>query len=101
MRQVALFTTLKYSQIKRVLVKVKAYTLSTCPHCSMTKEFLAAHKVDFEYIDVDLLDGAERTKVLREVYQLTQGYSFPVIVIGDTVIVGFNKERLKQELDLT
>jgi glutaredoxin-like protein NrdH len=82
-------------------VKVKAYTLSTCPHCRMTKEFLSGNNVDFEYVDVDLLTGEKRTEVLREVYRLTGGYSFPVIVIGDTVIVGFNKERLQQALELT
>jgi glutaredoxin-like protein NrdH len=67
----------------------------------MTKEFLSGNNVDFEYVDVDLLTGEKRTEVLREVYQLTGGYSFPVIVIGDTVIVGFNKERLQQVLELT
>jgi len=82
-------------------VKVKAYTLSTCPHCRMTKEFLAGNNVDFEYVDVDLLTGEKRSEVLREVYRLTGGYSFPVIVIGDAVIVGFNKERLQQVLEFT
>jgi glutaredoxin len=67
----------------------------------MTKEFLSGNNVDFEYVDVDLLTGDKRTEVLREVYRLTGGYSFPVIVIGDTVIVGFNKERLQQVLELT
>jgi glutaredoxin len=67
----------------------------------MTKEFLAGNNVDFEYVDVDLLIGDKRTEVLREVYRLTGGYSFPIIVIGDTVIVGFNKERLQQVLELT
>jgi glutaredoxin-like protein NrdH len=82
-------------------VKVKAYTLSTCPHCRMTKEFLADNNVEFEYVDVDLLTGEKRTEVLREVYRLTGGYSFPVIVIGDTVIVGFNRARLHEALELT
>lgn len=67
----------------------------------MTKEFLSGNKVDFDCVDVDLLTGEKRTEVLREVYRLTGGYSFPVIVIGDTVIVGFNKERLQQVLELT
>jgi len=82
-------------------VKVKAYTLSTCPHCRMTKEFLTDNNVEFEYVDVDLLTGEKRTEVLREVYRLTGGYSFPVIVVGDTVIVGFNRVRLQEALELT
>jgi len=82
-------------------VKVKAYTLSTCPHCRMTKQFLTDNNVEFEYVDVDLLTGEKRTEVLREVYRLTGGYSFPVITVGDAVIVGFNRERLQQVLELT
>ena len=56
--------------------------------------------MDFEYIDVDLLEGDERTKVLREIYKLTKGYSFPVLVIRDCVLVGFNETRLREELGL-
>lgn len=82
-------------------MKVKAYTLSTCPHCRMTKQFLTDNKVEFEYVDVDLLTGEKRTEVLREVYRLTGGYSFPVIIVGDAVIVGFNRERLQQVLEPT
>jgi len=80
---------------------VKAYTLSTCPHCSMAKEFLSNNHVDFEYVDVDLLTGEKRKEVLREVHRLTGGYSFPVIVAGDTVVVGFNRSRLEEVLELT
>ena len=82
-------------------MKVKAYTLSTCPHCRMTKEFLNDNNVDFEYVDVDLLTGDKRSEVLREVFRLTGAYSFPVVVVGDNVIVGFNKEKLQKVLELT
>jgi glutaredoxin len=67
----------------------------------MTKEFFTDNNVEFEYVDVDLLTGEKRTEVLREVYRLTGGYSFPVIVIGDAVIVGFNRARLQEILELT
>jgi glutaredoxin len=67
----------------------------------MTKEFLNDNNVDFEYVDVDLLTGEKRTQVLREVFKLTGAYSFPVIVVGDTVIVGFNRDKLQHVLELT
>jgi glutaredoxin len=67
----------------------------------MTKEFLNDNKVDFEYVDVDLLTGDKRTEVLREVFRLTGAYSFPVVVVGDSVVVGFNKEKLQKVLELT
>jgi glutaredoxin-like protein NrdH len=81
-------------------VKVKAFTLSTCSHCRMAKQFLKQHNVDFDYVDVDLLEGDEKTEVLKEIYELTKGYSFPVIVIGDCVLVGFNEARVRKELGL-
>jgi glutaredoxin-like protein NrdH len=67
----------------------------------MAKEFLNDNKVDFEYVDVDLLTGDKRTEVLREVFRLTGAYSFPVVVVGDAVVVGFNKEKLQKVLELT
>jgi glutaredoxin len=66
----------------------------------MAKAFLTDNKVDFQYVDVDLLTGEKRKEILREIYRLTGGYSFPVIVIGEAVIVGFNKDRLERELEL-
>jgi glutaredoxin len=66
----------------------------------MAKAFLRDKNVDFAYVDVDLLTGERRKDVLREIYRLTGGYSFPVIVIGETVIVGFNKDRLEKELEI-
>jgi glutaredoxin len=51
----------------------------------MTKQFLNDNNVDFEYVDVDLLTGEKRTEVLREVFRLTGAYSFPVVVVADTV----------------
>jgi glutaredoxin-like protein NrdH len=67
----------------------------------MTKQFLNDNNVDFEYVDVDLLTGEKRTEVLREVFRLTGAYSFPVVVVADTVIVGHNREKLQKVLELT
>ncbi len=69
-------------------------------HCRKAKQFLRQHNVDFEYVDVDLLDGDEKTEVLKEIYKLTNGYSFPVIVIGDCVLVGFNEAKVSKALGL-
>ncbi len=66
----------------------------------MAKQFLRQHNVDFEHVDVDLLEGDEKNEVLKEIYKLTKGYSFPVIIIGDSVLVGFNEARVRKELGL-
>ncbi len=38
--------------------------------------------------------------MVEEVRSVSGGASFPVVVVGDEVIVGFNKKRMKELLDL-
>lgn len=81
-------------------MSVKLYALTTCPYCRMTKKMLDDNRVEYELTEVDLLEGEEREKVVAEVRKVSGGASFPVVVIGDEVIVGFNKKRIKELLKL-
>jgi glutaredoxin-like protein NrdH len=80
--------------------KVKMFTLSTCSHCKATKKFLNDNKIAFDYIDVDLLQGDDRQKVLEEVMQYNPDRSFPTIIIGDTIIIGFKENAIKEVLGI-
>ncbi len=79
---------------------VKLYALSTCSHCKATKEFLDDCRVKFEFEDVDLLEGEERKAILEDVRKWNPKCSFPTIVIGDKVIVGFKEDQIKEALGL-
>lgn len=79
---------------------VKLYALSTCPYCRMTKRYLDENEVEYDITEVDLLEGQEKDDTVAEVRRISGGASFPVVVIGDEVIVGFNKVRIKELLDL-
>ena len=81
-------------------MQVKLFALSTCPYCRMTKKFLDKGGVEYELTEVDLLEGDERDEAVEHVKEISGGASFPVVVIGDEVIVGFNKRRMKELLDL-
>jgi glutaredoxin-like protein NrdH len=81
-------------------IKPKLYTLSTCMHCKATKRFLKKNGIDFDYVDVDKLDGEEKETVEQEVLELAGGLRFPTIVIGDKVIVGFQEDKLREALGL-
>lgn len=81
-------------------MKLKIYTLSTCVHCKALKRFLNKNKIKYDYVDVDLLNGTEKDRVMREVFSLTRGYRFPTIVVGDDVMVGFYEDRLREMLGL-
>jgi glutaredoxin-like protein NrdH len=79
---------------------VKMYTLSTCSHCKATKRFMNDCNVKYEFTDVDLLSGEEKAAVMADVRKLNPRCSFPTIIIGDKVIVGFDETAIKEALGL-
>lgn len=80
--------------------KITLYTLSTCSHCLRTKRFFKDQGIETDIIDVDLLTGAERERVMNEVRKLNPNCSFPTICIDEDVIVGFNEAKLREALGL-
>jgi len=80
--------------------QVKMYTLSTCSHCKATKKLLNDCAFKYEFTDVDLLSGEERAAVIADVRKLNPQCSFPTIIIGDKVIVGFNEKLIREALGL-
>ncbi len=79
---------------------VKIYSLSTCSHCKATKKLLDKCQVEYEFEDVDLLKGEERAAILEDVKKLNPRCSFPTIIIGDKVIVGYKENEIKEALGL-
>lgn len=79
---------------------IHLYALSTCPYCRMTRRYLDENGVTYEITEVDLLEGDDKQAAIDAVKQLSGGTSFPVIVAGDEVIVGFNKSRIADILGL-
>lgn len=80
--------------------KVKIYTLSTCGHCKSTKKLLDECAVKYEFTDVDMLQGDERSAILEDVRKLNPRCSFPTIIINDKVIVGYKEQEIKEALGL-
>jgi glutaredoxin-like protein NrdH len=80
--------------------QIKLYSLSTCSHCKSTKKLLNDCTVLYEFVDVDLLEGEERQAILDDVRKFNPKCSFPTIIIGDKVIVGFKEEEIKEALGL-
>ena len=80
--------------------QIKLYSLSTCSHCKSTKKLLNDCTVLYEFVDVDLLEGEERQAILEDVKKFNPKCSFPTIIIGDKVIVGFKEEEIRKALGL-
>ena len=81
-------------------VPVKLFSLSTCSHCKSTKKLLNECTIQYDFVDVDLLEGEERQAILEDVKKFNPRCSFPTIIIGETVIVGYKEEEIKGALGL-
>ncbi|MBU4304590.1 MAG: thioredoxin family protein [Candidatus Omnitrophica bacterium] len=70
-------------------MQVKVYSTPTCPYCRMTKEYLSAKGITYENIDV-----SSDPVMAEEMVNISGQMGVPVVVIGETVIVGFDKQRI-------
>ena len=74
---------------------VKVYSTSTCPYCTMLKNFLTEKNIQFENIDV-----GTNQQAAKEMIEKTGQMGVPVIDIDGKFIVGFDKEALSKELGI-
>lgn len=79
---------------------VKMFSLSTCSHCKATKKFLNDCTIKYEFVDVDLLDGDERKDIIEDIKQFNPRCSFPTIIVGEKVIVGYKENEIKEALGI-
>jgi len=81
-------------------MKLFMYTLSTCPWCRKTKNFFKLNHIPFDYIDYDLQPEDEQEKIMKRMLEISNARSFPVVMIGDRVIVGYDPEKYSEALGL-
>ena len=74
---------------------VKVFTTKVCPYCLTLKEFLKQHNVEFKEIDV-----GEDEKGREEMITKSGQMGVPVVEIDGQIVVGFDKERISQLLDI-
>ena len=75
--------------------QVKIYSTPTCPFCIRAKQFLKDNNVIFEDIDVSVNQAAAE-EMIRKSGQM----GVPLLDIDGELIVGFDKEKIKQTLGL-
>lgn len=74
---------------------VTIYTTPTCHFCQLAKAFFAEKNVQYTAYDVTV-DPAKR----EEMIELTGSLGVPVIVIGDDVMLGFDREKVASKLGI-
>lgn len=79
----------KSKQEKKVIV----YSTPTCHYCNMAKEYFNENGVKYESFDV-----ATDIEKRKEMFEKSGQMGVPVIVIGEDIIVGFNKPVIEDLL---
>jgi len=80
--------------------EVKLYSLSTCGHRKSTKQLLGDCKIEYEPVDVHTLAGEERKAIIEDIKKVNSRCSFPTIIIGDKVIVGYKEKEIREALGI-
>ena len=81
--------------------KVMLYALSTCGWCQKTKRFLDELGVEYDYMDVDVLESKDMNLALEKVRHWNRACTFPTLVINDEeCIVGYNEAKMKKALNI-
>ncbi len=80
--------------------KTTLYALSSCSHCKSTKKLLTECDVEYDYIEVDDLEGEERKAIIADIKEMNPRCSFPTIKINETVIVGYKEKEIKEALGI-
>ena len=75
--------------------KVEIYSTPSCHFCHMAKEFFKEKNIAFTDYDV-ASDPAKRAEMVEKSGQM----GVPVIIIGNNLIVGFNKPVISKLLGL-
>ena len=73
--------------------KVIVYSTPTCQYCKLAKAWLKEHKISYQEVNV-----AEDEDARNEMIEKSGEIGVPQIVIGNKIIVGFDKEALEKAL---
>jgi glutaredoxin-like YruB-family protein len=77
------------------MAKIRVFSTPFCPYCITLKEFLKQNQIEFEDIDVSTDQEA-----LNEMIERSGQSGVPVIEIDNEIVVGFDKEKISEMLNL-
>ncbi|MBU2497171.1 MAG: glutathione S-transferase N-terminal domain-containing protein [Nanoarchaeota archaeon] len=76
-------------------MKVKVYSTDTCPYCTIAKNFLKKHKIEFKEVNV-----ANDMSARQEMFNKSGQMGVPVIDIDGIIVIGFDQQALKRILKI-
>ena len=75
--------------------KVRIYTTPSCVYCIAAKNYFKENDVKYEEYNV-----ATDLEKRKEMVELTGQMGVPVIMVDNSIMVGFNKEQIKNLLEV-
>jgi glutaredoxin-like YruB-family protein len=72
---------------------VKIYSTTHCPYCKMAKDYFNKNSIEFKEFNVEADDEA-----LAEMVKKSGQLGVPVIDIGGTIIIGFDRQAIEHAL---
>lgn len=77
------------------MAKVRVFSTKVCPYCIVLKQFLNDNKIEFEELDV-----SENEEARKEMIEKTGQMGVPVIEIDDQFVIGFDKKKISELLEI-
>lgn len=77
--------------VQRVIV----YSTPTCPHCTILKNYLKQHKINFRDIDI-----SKDQRMAQELVRKSGQQGVPQTEINGKIIVGFDKLKIDKTLNI-
>jgi len=74
---------------------IKIYTTPTCAYCKMAKEYFKSKGLDYEEYNV-----ATNIEKQKEMIDKTGQFGVPVIDINGKIIIGFDRTKINELLNL-
>ena len=79
---------------------IRLFALSTCIWCGKTKKLLSELGVEYDCVDVDLLDYDDQQEALSEIRKYNPAGGFPTMVIDSKdCIVGFDESKIRGKFE--
>jgi glutaredoxin 3 len=75
--------------------EIKLYVTPICPYCHTLKNFLKEKSIVFQEIDISQ-DEKARDYIVEKTGQM----EVPIIEIGDEIIIGFDREKIVEKLNI-
>jgi glutaredoxin len=80
---------------------VLVYAISTCGWCKRAKKFLKDNKIEYEYVDIDLINNDVKEEIKKDITTRGGPLAYPTLIIdGKILLTGAPQDKLKEILEL-